>query len=422
MTPPPLRPQNSQRRHHLVVAIAVATVPALLLLGIVVIGQFRGEPTPAKSVEEEKRETLESMPARPPKPEVAAEEKESEKKSATDSQRELLENISSEEERMAARVKRVMDEPKLSTRQRRHILSEMAHRAGQAGTDESSEMLAAVDTVPAGELRIALYSGVLQARCDKSPPDALKLCGVLEDPMDQAAARAFVARHWGYTDLPAAVRAVEAMDFPEQRTAAAAGLLQVVSQRSEQAKAELRRKDLNPDVARVLAMGVAEIWQGGLDDLKKTIATSGNPEVLTGIMAGYSVKHPQDGLAYLTANPQAEFHEPVIQHMGMLLARGGAQAALETRLSGANFAQRKLLVDAIFLTWLRMDFKAAGNWLKEKEELLGDPVQADEIKGVIVTEMLHRSADESAEAWAQRIKDPEKRAQALESIRAGVPK
>jgi hypothetical protein len=155
VTPPPLRPQNSQRRHHLVVAITVATVPALLLLGIVVIGQFRGEPAPAKSVKEEHRETLESMPARPPKPETADEEK----KSATDSQRELLENISREEERMAARVKRVMDEPKLSTRQRRHILSEMAHRAGQAGTDESSEMLAAVDTVPAGELRIALYSG-----------------------------------------------------------------------------------------------------------------------------------------------------------------------------------------------------------------------------------------------------------------------
>ena len=85
-------------------------------------------------------------------------------------------------------------------------------------------------------------------------------------------------------------------------------------------------------------------------------------------------------------------------------------------LTGARFKGHADLVKATFTRWMMTDLKAAGEWLKEKEQAIGDPAQADELKLLMVTAMKEGGATESGLVWAQRLSDPAKRDAALKDL------
>ena len=328
----------------------------------------------------------------------------------------LLEKFSKEEDGTTAVVRRILEEKYLSDKNRTQLLSELAIRAGRAGLTESSEMLDAAHLAPTGQLRFALYSGVLQTRGEANPEEALKLCGVLHEEADQQAARSFVARFWAMQDMDAATRAVERLDFPEVRIAAAEGLLEAARARPEEGMKVLARKDLNAEVAMTLAPSFASAWRDSLEDLKAAVPSCRQPQVMSQLMAGYAISRPLEVLPYLAANPGVTFREDIIAEMARVTAAGNAGPALEKIQAAGEFPQRKDLIPATFSHWMSADLKGAGDWLKEKESVLEDPAMADRLKELLVYRMKSAGATESAIAWAGRISDGEKRDKVLKDL------
>lgn len=328
----------------------------------------------------------------------------------------LLEKFSKEEDGTTAVVRRILEEKDLTDKSRTQLLSELAIRAGRAGLTESSEMLDAAHLVPSGRFRFALYSGVLQTRGETNPEEALKLCGVLHEEADQQAARSFVARFWAMQDMDAATRAVERLDFPEVRIAAAEGLLEAARARPEEGRKVLARKDLNAEVAMTLAPSFASAWRGSLEDLKDAVPSCRLPQVMSQLMAGYAIRRPLEVVPYLAANPGVTFREDIIAEMARVTAAGNAGPALEKIQAAGEFPQRKDLIPATFSHWMSADLKGAGDWLKEKESVLEDPAMADRLKELLVYRMKSAGATESAIAWAGRISDEEKRDKVLKDL------
>jgi hypothetical protein len=418
MTPPPEHESRSRFRRQLLISVSIAGVPLLGLAAVGALGHFSKPAPPVNRLE--KQPPRIPAPDRPPG-ETKAQESIADKNNGSMSQIEtdqaLLEKICAEEERMAERVKRAVAQTDLSESRRARLMSELALRAGRAGTAESSEMLDAAHLIPRGSLRTGLYSGVLQARASAHKEDALKLCNVLQDEGDQNAARAFVVRYWAGEDFAGAVKAVESLDFPEHRQAAARGLAEPALQDRLAREAQLQRGDLSTEVAAPLAIIHAAGWSGSLDDLKKSVPTSRKREVMDALMAGYATKHPLEGIEYLVAQPEGRFTGECLAFMAAAMVQSGANVSMQKLQEAPEFAQKQALVAAHLQSWFQVDIGGAGRWLKENEDSIGDQVFADELKQNLSIYLARIGASESAEAWADRIKDPEKREKAQGRLR-----
>jgi len=410
-SPVPSPPDPAKR--YLLISLIIGGVPILLLTAFLILSPAEKSPeTPA-------------TPQLPPPAEAQTDEPKARtflpkddpsKPRRADRLREQLDQICKEEERMAARVKRIIDDPSASDPNKRTLLSELAHRAAKAGLPEASEMLDAAHLIPAGTMRVALYSGVLQTRAEVNCEEALKLCGVLHEMEDQAAARIFVARHWALRDFEAATRAVERLEFPEYRLQAARGLLEAVRKHPEDAERMIARKDLNTEVAVGLAPFFGAVRLATLDELKAAMPTSSKPQVMEALVAGYALRRPMEAIAYFQQHPEAGLFQEVAGMVGDTLGAGDAKGGLDMLLTGARFKGHADVVKATFSRWMITDLKAAGEWLKEKEQAIGDPAQADELKLLMVTAMKEGGATESGLVWAQRLSDPAKRDAALKDL------
>lgn len=416
MDAPSRSPQDAMKRS-LFISMLVAGVPALVLAVMIFTG-----PGEKKGPAEAKVAITENAA---PKPEVSADKEkgtflpkksDGEKFAQFDRLRDLLDRICKEEERMAARIKRVLDEPGFTEPKKKQLLSELAHRSGKENVEAASEMLDAAHTIPAGPLRVALYSGVLQTRAEIDPEESLKLCGVLHEREDQRGARNFVVRHWALRDFEAATRAVERLEFPEDRLHAAEGLVVATNGDMAKLERELARKDLNGEVAAALAAFYGLHWPGELDGLKATVATSQKPQVMAAIMGSYATRNPAEALPYFQNNPEMALPETAVVKIAYQLAAGNVEESLVTLLEGAAFKSRLEVVKATFSRWMMMDLKAAGEWLRTRESSPGSAAEADELRMLMFTAMKTGGATESARAWAERISDPAKRAAAVKEV------
>lgn len=330
--------------------------------------------------------------------------------------RRMAAEIWEQESRMEDRIRRVRDDASTGEDTKLQLLGELAVRAGNAGLEESREMLDAVYAMPEGRLRNSLVNGVLAARVEIDPGEALKLCGVLRETGDQVAARTFVVRHWALRDFDAATRAVEKLALPEERALATRGLAEAAVSRTKELERVLARKDLSSDVAVPLAGIYALEWPGDLEGLKEAVASHSKPDVMAALMAGYGTNHPREALPYLQENPKQVIGEMPIRRIGSRLAGDDAQGALETVLEGPDFTERKQLVAAIFQGWMYRSLKEAGDWLRGNEAMLAKAGHADDLKLKMVVAMKNGGAAETARAWAEKISDPKVRETALREI------
>ncbi len=353
-------------KRNLLVSLGAAALPALLL-GFILLAAPR-EDAPAAPAPEKTAEL-------PPDPDRPARIR---------AMREVLDRICAEEDRMAARVRRVLDAPEPTSRGKIRMLSELAHRSGRAGLAEAGEMLDAAHSIPAGPLRIALYSGVLQARVDEDPAGTLKLCGVLHEADDRHAARQFVVRHWAAADFPAAARAIGRLDFPEERFHAARGLLDAADASPAELARILADKDISTELAVPLALVHGELWAGDFAELCRTVPSSSRPPVIDALAAGHALRSPLAVLPDLRAEPDRRLGGTILSAMAAILAAGDAAAALEEILAGGDFAERRDLVQAAFSLWIARAPAAARDWLAarpagdaplhaEMQRLLADP-------------------------------------------------
>lgn len=408
------------KNHYLLISLIVGAVPLVALGAILVFtpGDRADRPEakkPAAAAAKDKRPEPAAkddagLPLFNKKPGVAKEQ------NYYDRKRQLVEDIWKEESRMEDRVRRVRDDPSTGEDTKLQLLGELAVRAGNAGLEQSREMLDAVYAMPAGRLRYSLINGVLGARVETDAEEALKLCGVLRETEEQAMARIFVVRHWALRDFDAATRAVEKLALPEERLLASRGLIEAAASRNKDLERVLARKDLSSDVAAPLVLVYAREWPGSLEDLKGAVASHTKPSVMAALMAGYGGNHPREALPYLQENPDQVIGEIPIQRIGDRLAGDDAHGALETVLEGPAFAERKQLVTSIFYGWMRRDLKGSGDWLRENEAKLGHAEQADTLKLKMAETMKNGGAKESARAWAEKISDEKVREGALREV------
>ena len=417
-SPPPAKTPPKNR--YLLVSLVAAAIP-LLALGAILI--FTPE---SKSGQQAAPDTKRELP-REIKPGATGKEPDTpalfnkerttgQEENPFDRKRRMVADIWDGESRMEDRIRRVRDDTSTGEETKLQLLGELAVRAGNAGLNESREMLDAVYAMPEGRLRNSLINGVLGARVEINPEESLKLCGVLRETKEQVIARAFVVRHWAMKDFDAATRAIEKLALPEERLLATSGLIEAAGSRMKDFERVLSRKDLSSDVAAPLANAYARVWAGSLEDLKNAVASHGKADVMSALMAGYGANHPREALPYLQANPQQEIGEIAIQRIGDRLAGDDAHGALETVLEGPDFLERTKLVSAIFHGWMRRDLKESGDWLRQNEAKLGDPRRADDLKLQMAKTMKGAGAEESARAWAEKISDMAAREAALREI------
>ena len=419
-SPTPAPAKNPAKNHYLLVSLIVGAVP-LAALGAILVFAPKGESSrsgaqpeanalPALAVQEKKTRDATGLPLfRKGKGTEGAQ-------SPYEKKRQKAADIWKEESRMEDRVRRVRDDPSTGEETKLHLLGELAVRAGNAGLNESREMLDAVYAMPEGRLRNSLINGVLAARAETDAEEALKLCGVLRETEEQVTARIFVVRHWALRDFDAATRAVEKLALPEERILATRGLAEAAVSRAKDLERVLGRKDLNSDVAVPLAGVYAREWPGNLEDLKDAVASHSKPDVMAALMAGYGGNHPREALPYLQENPGQVIGEIPIQRIGDRLAGDDAHGALEMVLEGPAFTERKQLVTAIFCVWMRRDLMASGEGLRGNEAKRGNARQADDLKLKMVEAMRTGGAKESARAWAEKISDEKMRQETLREV------
>lgn len=412
-TPPPVK--HSVNNRQLLISLSVGAIP-LAALGAILLFTPKSDSGPSarpaiKPHPEKPAETAGSAPLFDKSQRIEKAQNHYEKK------RQLVAEIWKQESRMEDRVRRVRDDTSTNEKTKLQLLGELAVRAGNASLDESREMLGAVYAMPEGPLRYSLINGVLAARVEIEPEEALKLCGVLQDVREQIAARAFVVRHWALSDFDQATRAIEKLALPEERALATTGLLEVAASRPKELERVMARKDLSSDVAEPLANAYARSWTGNLEDLKNAVPGHAKPGVMAALMAGYGSNHPREALPYLQENPQSKIGEVAIMRIGDRLSGDDAHGSLDSVLAGPDFAERKKLVAAIFYGWMRRDLKESGNWLRQNENKLGTGGQADDLKLQMARTMKSAGAEESARAWAEKISDAKSREAALKEMK-----
>ncbi len=360
-------------KRSLLISLAVAALPAAGL-GLILLAAPREEkaPVPAPVPESSAEKTPDEDPlAGVPSPE-----------SQVGQMRELLDRICREEDRMAARVRRVLDAPEWNSRHKARLLSELAYRSGTGELAEASEMLDAAHGVPSGPLRIALYSGVLQARVDRDPAGTLKLCGVLHEAEDRHAARQFVVRHWAGRDFRAAALALGKLDFPEDRLLAARGLLEAARSNPAELARLLAERDVPTEVAAPLAAVHAEGWKGGFDELRRSVAASSRAPVMNALAAGQAARNPDAVLAYLCEYPERRLGETAVGILARALVRDEAGKALGKILAGEDFAERDELAKSAFALWYGRDAVAAESWLRKLPAPAAESRLAGELRGL----------------------------------------